>query len=130
MPYIRSILADHNGLAAHYHPVFGAESARDHFVLADAVYTQGGPSFGGSRGATAIDHRRSVKHEIVRPDGSPVGTEPASTGSGGAACRRERLWVYSRLQHRQVDVVPPVERQVRHALFVHHATQRAAGGID
>ena len=34
------------------------------------------------------------------------------------------------MQHREVHVVPAVERQVRHALLVDHTAQRAAGRVD
>ena len=130
MPQVRSVLAHHHGLAAHHHPVLGAESAGDDFVLADAVHSQGGSSLGGSRGGGRIRHRGSVEREIVGSHRRAVGAEPGSAGSGSAARRRERLLGYTGLEHRQVHVVPPVERQVGHASLVHDGTERAAGDVD
>src|SRR5437867_4240031 len=130
MPEVRTVLAHHNGLAAHHHSILGAESAGDDFVFADAVYSQGGSGLGSSRGSGRVHHWRTVKREIVRPHWRAVGTEPCSAGSGAAARRRNRLLGDTRLEHGQVHVVSAVERQVRHALLVHHTAEGAAGRVD
>src|SRR5207247_5779256 len=91
--------------------------------------SQSGIGFRGRRTSRSIPSYGSGEHEIVRPHRSAIGAEKASKGIGGPRTG-QRLLGNAGLEQRQVDVVPPVQRQVRDASLVDDAAESATRSID